>query len=117
MNYIYLSSPYSHHDAEVREARFVAACRAAAKLIQEGLVIYSPIAHSHPIEVHGMKQIESSAFWKRQDVPMLRHASELLVLRLPGWEDSAGIKWEVEMANDLYLPVSYMDPIQETQHE
>ncbi len=33
---IYLASPYSHPDVAVREARFHAACRAAAEFMRDG---------------------------------------------------------------------------------
>ena len=50
---IYLACPYSHPDNNVREHRFKMANRAAAKLMGEGHIIYSPISHTHPIAVEG----------------------------------------------------------------
>ena len=51
---IYLASPYTHHDPEVRLERYRAVCRAAAGLIRQGRVVFSPIAHSHAITEHGL---------------------------------------------------------------
>jgi hypothetical protein len=62
---IYLASPYSHPDAEVRERRFDAACRAAAALICQGKTIFSPIAHSHAICRYGVPL--DWRFWQRHD--------------------------------------------------
>ena len=50
---IYLASPYSHPDAVVREQRFRDVCLAAARLIRAGQIVFSPIAHSHPIASGG----------------------------------------------------------------
>ena len=108
MSFIYLASPYTHHDPDVMEARYLAAVKAAARLMEEGRVIFCPIAHSHPIEVLGMSMIETGAFWKKQDIAILRHASELMVLCLDGWRESSGIQWEIETAGQLHIPVSYI---------
>jgi hypothetical protein len=76
----------------------------------QGHVIFSPIAHSHNIEVLGMAEHQSGAFWKAQDEPLLRRASKMLVLKLDGWEESHGIAWEIETARECGIPVEYLDP-------
>lgn len=110
MSFIYLASPYSHADPAIREQRFVAACKAAAKLMLAGDVVLSPIAHSHSIETLGIGHVQSGGFWKTQDVPLLRHADKLVVLMLDGWQESKGIEWEIEMATALLMPVEYLEP-------
>ena len=45
---IYLASPYSHPDADVRQARHDLAVEAAIAIMQDiGEAVFSPIAHSH----------------------------------------------------------------------
>ena len=73
-------------------------------------MVFSPIAHSHSVEIIGLDAVESGAFWKCQDIPILRHASELAVLMLPGHAESKGIQWEIETATALNIPVSFIDP-------
>ena len=51
---IYLASPYTHSDASVRESRFDAACKATAELVRSGQVVFSPIAHGHPLVRFGL---------------------------------------------------------------
>lgn len=46
---IYLASPYSHADPAVQRHRYKEAQRATAEMMIEGRVVFSPIAHSHPI--------------------------------------------------------------------
>lgn len=108
--FIYLASPYTHENPSVREQRYLAVCRAAAALMRAGHVVYSPIAHSHPIEVSGMGEQMSGEFWKNQCIPVLSHASRLVVLMLPGWTESAGIKWEIDTAQSLHMPVDFITP-------
>lgn len=110
MSYQYLASPYSHDSAAVREERYRMACHAAAVLMELGEIVLSPICHSHPIEVVGIGRVMSGDFWKRQDIPLLRHAAGLIVLKLDGWQESKGIKWEIETAEALHIPVSFIDP-------
>jgi len=109
--FVYLASPYTHESRVVREMRYLAACRAAARLMRDGHVVFSPIAHSHSIEVSGIGEPISGDFWKDQDIPVLRHASMLKVLRLEGWEQSSSIRWEIQTAKALYLPIEFIDPL------
>jgi len=110
MTFTYLASPYSHPDPVVRQQRFEAVCKVAAKLMLAGEVVFSPIAHSHSIETVGLKDVKNGAFWKEQDIPILRHAARLVVLMLPGWQESAGIAWEIETAQYLRIPVEFIEP-------
>jgi len=103
---IYLASPYSHFDATVRQARFEAACRAAAALIRRGHVVFSPIAHSHSIAQHGLPQ--DWGFWAQQDRRILTACDELWVLMLDGWEHSRGIQAEIALALALGLPIRFV---------
>lgn len=102
---IYLASPYSDPDAQVREARFRAACRKTAEMTRDGRIVYSPIVHSHPLSLLGLPG--DWPFWAAHNQRMLRSSSALAVLQLPGWEESRGIHAEVEIAQALHLPVRY----------
>lgn len=111
--YTYLASPYSDPTPEVRAQRFTAATRAAAQLMEAGEVVFSPIAHSHHIELLGMDTVHTVhdwEFWKRQDEPMLRRASRMKVLMLPGWKTSRGVSWEIGMAQQIGLTVTFIHP-------
>lgn len=110
MSYVYLASPYSHASPLIRAQRFEAACKAAAKLMQAGYAVFSPIAHSHPIEQHFGGKVEGLEFWMKQDLPLLAAASRLAVLTLEGWEASRGVAAELEYAKKIGLPISFMDP-------
>lgn len=108
---IYLASPYSHPDPAERERRYKEACRVAGNLMKRGRRVFSPIAHSHPIEAaFEDAKPEGHDFWLEQDFAVLRHAAELHVLCLEGWERSRGIAAEVEFAGRIGIPVFYIDP-------
>lgn len=106
----YLASPYTPHKGESVEERCRAAKIAAAKLMQAGHAVFSPIAHSHYIADHLPAHLRvDHDFWMAQDLPVLRACTRLVVLRLPGWERSRGVAREIEEAAKLGIPVEYID--------
>lgn len=114
---IYLASPYSHTRPEMREARFREICKVAARFMEGGEQVFCPIAHSHPIEQHGMAKIQSGDWWLNQDFAILKHCSALYVCMMPGWGKSYGVKQEVQFANDHKIPVFYLDHPHPTEEE
>jgi len=106
---IYLASPYSHPCPAVREARFRAVCRQAAEMLRRGILVFSPIAHSHAIAAHGLPI--DWAFWQRFDIPFLEMCSEVWVLTLDGWQESRGVQAEIALARERRKPVVLVEPM------
>jgi hypothetical protein len=107
---IYLASPYSHPDPDVMLARFEAACRHAALLMRLGHIVFSPIAHSHPVALHGKLDALSHSIWLAQDFWFIDHADEVRVLMLDGWRESRGITLEIERARNAGQLIIYDEP-------
>ena len=107
--YMYLASPYSHPEKEVRRLRFDAVCKAAAALMNAGRIVFCPIAHSHPIHTHGVDAIDHE-FWLRQDKPLLDNAESVGVLMLSGWDSSIGVQHEISEAVDMGKQIIYYLP-------
>lgn len=105
----YLAAPYTHPDPEVRAERYRVISKFAAELMLGGTVVYSPISHGHAIEMEHGGPMGTHAFWLPQCFGILRHCSELLVLRLPGWDKSVGVAAEIDLAQTLGIPVNYTD--------
>ena len=107
---IYLACPYSHADRYVRRARHMLVNKVAAKLMSEGLFIFSPISHTPPIEeVSNGKLPIGRDFWEKFDRQYLGVVKKIIVLRLPGWETSTGVQAEIKIGAELGIPVEYMD--------
>lgn len=104
---IYLACPYSHNDLAVRESRFDAANRVAAALMRRGEFVFSPLSHSHPMVDYGLPG--GWEFWQRFDRVMLGCCDEVRVLRLPGWEESVGVRAEIAYAKAQGMPVVFLD--------
>ncbi|CAN5470617.1 DUF1937 family protein [soil metagenome] len=105
---IYFASPYSHPDPRVREHRFRAACHAAASMLRDGHVVFSPIVHSHPLVAFGLPTAWAS--WERIDRAYLERCDGVMVLMLDGWEASVGVRAEIGIAQALGLPVRFVAP-------
>jgi hypothetical protein len=112
---VYLAGPYSAKfsdgttDESTMEARFQALTLAAAKLMQKGAIVFSPISHCHP-----MKKLATLpgdwGFWGRFDRAYLSCAHKMLVLKLEGWETSVGVNAERKIAEELGIPIEFVDP-------
>lgn len=101
---IYLASPYSHPDPAVQQARHDAACRCVARFWQAGVTAFSPVVHRGLLDV-----CKAYTFWKAPDSPLLAEIGALVVLRLDGWEQSVGVAAEIAHAEDMGIPVEYVD--------
>lgn len=110
---IYLASPYTHLDPTVRQSRFEAVCQATAALIRRGEIVYSPIVHGHPLCQYGLPG--DWAFWQEYDLAFLKKCDRLFVLTLEGWKESVGVRAEIEAAQKLEKPVTYLDRALQTE--
>lgn len=107
MKKIYLASPYSDPYPAIQEQRFLAVCKKAGELMNLGLLIYSPIAHSHPI-AKLCDLPKDYKYWQKVNHEFIMWADEVWVLMLPGWECSRGIKDELEFADSLEKTVRFL---------
>lgn len=104
----YLAAPYTHESPIVQYERFNAINQKAAELFKFGRHIYSPMSHTLPIAIAGDIH-PSFEFWREFDERMMSLCDRLLVLCLPGWKESVGVKAEINMANKRGMPIEYID--------
>lgn len=104
--YIYVASPYSHEDPNVRLDRYLEVGAYTAHLLKERTPAFSPIVHCHDIATrHDLPT--NAEYWRQYNGAMLAPAKELHVLQLDGWEKSLGVRWEMEFAQILQKPIRY----------
>ena len=107
---LYLAAPYSCPFCKNWESlRFEMINIAAMTLISAGYVVFSPISHSHPISVVQPAERNTHELWLGQDVYFMDWADTLVVLKLPGWEDSYGVQKEIDWFQRSIKPVYYLD--------
>lgn len=105
----YLASPYSNPDPDIKEHRYREALRCLAHYTKIGFVIFSPIVHSYPIEIHHSLPGDWE-FWKKFDHDFISNSDELWILLIDGWAASIGIRQEIVIALKLNKPVRFVVP-------
>jgi hypothetical protein len=104
---VYLAVPYTHPDKFVIQQRFDKVNKVSARLMSEGINVFSPISHTHPIALAGSLPTNWE-FWKNYDMAFLSCSKKLIVLQLDGWENSVGVQAEIQIAKNLGLPIEYI---------
>lgn len=105
----YLATPYSRYRKGIATA-FVEACQQAALLLGHGVSAYSPIAHTHPVAIHGGLDPYDHSTWLPFDEKIMTHCDGLIVCKMDGWDSSVGIAHEVDWFATRGHPVVYMEP-------
>ena len=100
----YLATPYSKYPAGI-EAAFADAAALAAALMVAGVNCYSPIAHTHPLAIHGKLDPLDHSIWLPFDEVMMAKADTLIVAHMEGWEFSYGMAHEVEVFTRAGKPI------------
>ncbi len=104
----YLATPYSGYPNGIKAA-FEEASRAAASLIERGVRLYCPIAHTHPIAIYGNLDPKDHSIWLPADGPFMDAAMGLIVVQMETWELSKGIGAEIKRFREAAKPVLYME--------
>ena len=108
---IYLASPYSHPDPEVRHHRYAVASAHTAKRLKQKKVMFSPIVYGHHMAmIHGLPK--DAAWWMDFNMSFLAVCSGIEVLTMSGWRESKGVKIEIEVATEIGLPILYTKPLE-----
>jgi len=105
----YLATPYSKYPAGIEQA-FRDAAALTGRLLIEGAKVYSPIAHTHPVAIHGNIDPLNHDIWLPFDAAMMDVAQTLLVAQMDTWEISYGVKHEIDVFRAAGKPIYYLDP-------
>jgi len=104
----YLGTPYSDKDDYLQDFRAKIVDIIATELTNQGRAIYSPISSWHHI-VCKYTMPKTFGFWERMNLSFLKQCKKLLVVTLPGWETSVGLKGEIEFAEEHGIEVEHID--------
>jgi hypothetical protein len=105
----YLGTVYSKHTGGIEQA-FVEASQQAAILTLAGVPVFSPIAHTHPIAIHGNIDPLDHAIWLEADRTLMEAAKGMIVCMMEGWRQSYGIDHEIKAFQRMGKPIIYMTP-------
>lgn len=108
--FVYVASPYTSQNAAIIERRVLAVQQFCAELVDTGRTPYSPVVHFHYIYSALSVPRQDADFWQWHNRAMLRYASKLFVLMLPGHAESRGVQAEVAFARSLQIPIDWKFP-------
>lgn len=106
---VYVATPYSKYPAGMERA-FAKAARIAGRLIEKGIKVYCPIAHSHPIASYAYMDPLDYGIWLPLNDAIMNRCDALAVVLMETWELSFGIGYEVDFFDKLGKPVFALDP-------
>jgi hypothetical protein len=103
----YLAGPYSSPHIHIRDRRYQQISAVAAELMRRGEWIYSPITSCHHLAIDYELPYDAD-FWLKHDLAFLARCDRMIVLQLEGWDESVGVKREIEFATEKNIPIVYM---------
>jgi len=104
---IYLASPYSHTDKRIEQWRYQAVLNYTIRQQRLGVLLFSPIVYGHPFAQAGLPS--DFTYWRTLNERLILGCSCLHYYMLPGWEDSIGVKAEIEFAESYGLEVEAIE--------
>lgn len=107
MKRVFISLPFGHPDVCVVLSRFYQAEQHFMTLLREGVCPVSPVVTGYPLcQKYGI----SARFehWDAYCKTELKSCDEVHVLMLDGWDQSVGLKMELELAKTLGIKISYI---------
>jgi uncharacterized protein DUF1937 len=104
----YLATPYSKWPGGDLERAAHCASWLAGKCIERGVTVYSPIAHSHPINVATQGLVGFD--WLKFDKKFVDLSHGALIALFDGWDESVGVKMEIGWFRDSGKPMYFLDP-------
>lgn len=119
----YFGHPYTCYDIVpqkylIQEAQYQLCLQRTIKLIEAGWTVFSPIVHSHPIQLNSLgllchsrrDDMDLHRFMMNIDLVILRETNFCGLILAPGWEDSKGCNTEEEIFVNEQKPVlNYTD--------
>jgi hypothetical protein len=103
---IYIGSPYSHSDVDVRIKRFELVSKFAADLVSEGYIAISPITYGHTLL--DFKDMPTDfEFWNNFCIGLLKKCDYIYVLQIDGYLESKGLQEEIKFAQENNIEIKY----------
>lgn len=109
-NFWYVASPYSavgtEDPAKVMEERYREALAFCAWAVRGKMFVYSPIAHWHSVAQRYNLPTDANS-WTELNNKLILGGGGVMVLCLPGWKASKGVRQEIAFAHSHGLPVHF----------
>jgi len=108
VSYWYLATPYTNNPDRL-EGAHARACVNAAKLLDAGIDVYSPIAEMHCVAKYTTADAKDGAYWQRICKSRMETARGLIFCKMLSWEKSEGMFKELVAFLQAGKPVVFME--------
>lgn len=106
---VFISSPYSNPDENIKEENYKKVAKYATFLCKSGITAISPIVYGHELLKNDKSMSSDWSFWENFCLNLMKKCDEIHVLKLNGWEKSVGVREEIEFANTQNINIVYVD--------
>jgi len=117
---IYLATPYSHKDKEVRQQRYEKITEITSLFMSKGYIVFSPITYAHPIS-DKYELPKDWLFWERMGRAFVSWSDVVAIYAPEGYKNSVGVMAELDIASKLNKDIVMIDElgeiIQETNND
>jgi hypothetical protein len=105
---VYVASPYNHPDPKKVESNYEKVAKYVAGETARGRVLVSPIVYGHNLLPHEDMPTDWE-FWTSFCLSILDRCDSVEVVRMEGWDKSAGVAAEIDFAKQKGLTIQYVD--------
>lgn len=113
---VYLATPYRDKEYDVERYRYCTSLEVQSALLDAGIPCFNPLAHTVEMVEQYPPQYSEYSDWLLLDLNILKRCDELLVLALPGWEESSGVKQEMFAAMKQEMPITVIHDGDDISH-
>lgn len=106
---IYVASPYSDTDKQRVQLRMNKFSSVMATLIENRLHPVSPLLNHYLDGIVTINFPLTWDWWEEYSRLLLSKCEHMVVVIGPGWENSTGVKGEMELAKELNIPITFVD--------
>lgn len=114
-NLIYVASAYSDPDKQVVQLRMNKFAGMMAKLIENRLHPVSPLLNHYLDGVVTINFPLTWDWWEDYSKLLLSKCDHMIVITGPGWENSTGVKGEIALANEMNIPITFVDKVKDLE--
>lgn len=104
---IYIASPYTHENEDIRNLRYNKVSYYVADLVSNGYVAISPITYGHTL-LNYKEMPTDFDFWENFCIGLLSKCDIMYVYKLDGWDQSKGVINEIKYAEENNIPIVYV---------
>lgn len=109
---MYLAAPYTHYQSWVQAARARVTAQVAGELARAFIHdwVFAPTLQGHAVARHlPLYIVREHGFWMRQCEQALAEAERMILLPLPGWLESRGVRQELQFCWAHGIRVTMLD--------